>query len=70
MGVRAGVTLLTLSDPRNIRMAVGVLLVLYSLYVYFRPALKPIVAGGGAADSMAGFLMACSAASPGLRAFW
>jgi hypothetical protein len=56
VGVPAGVTLLTLSDPRSIRLAVGVLLVLYSLYAYFRPALKPITAGGGAADAAAGFL--------------
>src|SRR5580693_8935214 len=48
LGVPAGVTLLTWSDPRSIRVAVGVLLVLYSLYTYFRPALKPVVAGGGA----------------------
>jgi uncharacterized protein len=56
LGVPAGVTLLTWSDPRSIRVAVGVLLVLYSLYTYFRPALKPVVAGGGAADAAAGFL--------------
>ncbi len=55
LGVPAGVTLLTWSDPRSIRVAVGVLLVLYSLYAYFRPALKPVVAGG-AADAAAGFL--------------
>jgi hypothetical protein len=46
LGVPVGVTLLTWSDPRNIRIAVGVFLVLYSLYAFFRPALKPIPAGG------------------------
>jgi uncharacterized membrane protein YfcA len=56
LGVPAGVTLLIWSDPRSIRVAVGVLLVLYSLYAFFRPALKPVVAGGGAADAAAGFL--------------
>src|SRR5215475_11972972 len=39
-GVPAGVTLLTWSDPRSIRIAVGIVLMLYSLYAFFRPALK------------------------------
>jgi uncharacterized protein len=56
LGVPLGVTLLTWSDPRCIRVAIGVLLVLYSLYAYFRPALKPVVVGGWAADAVAGFL--------------
>src|SRR6202000_803013 len=54
-GVPAGVALLTWSDPRSIRVAVGVFLVLYSLYAYFRPALKPVTSGGGAADAALGF---------------
>jgi uncharacterized membrane protein YfcA len=56
LGVPAGVTLLTWSDPRSIRTAVGVLLILYSLYAYFRPVLKPVAAGGGGGDAAAGFL--------------
>ena len=50
-GVPAGVALLTWSDPRSIRIAVGVFLVLYSVYAFFRPALKPVTVGGIGADA-------------------
>src|ERR1700739_2383879 len=46
-GVPAGVGLLTWSDPRSVRVAVGIFLVLYSLYAYFRAALNPVATGGG-----------------------
>ena len=55
LGVPVGVTLLTWSDPRNVRIAVGILLVIYSLYAFLRPALKP-VAVGGVGDAIVGFL--------------
>jgi uncharacterized membrane protein YfcA len=45
-GVPIGVVLLTWSDPRNVRIAVGIFLVAYSLYAFFRPNLKPVSAGG------------------------
>ncbi len=65
-GVPAGVALLTWSDPRSIRVAVGVFLVLYSLYAYFRPALKPITTGGPAADAAVGFANGVLAGLTGL----
>jgi uncharacterized protein len=55
VGVPAGVTLLTWSDPRSVRNAVGIVLILYSVYALFRPALK-FSGGGGASDAAAGFL--------------
>jgi hypothetical protein len=55
LGVPAGVTLLSWLDPRNVRIAVGVLLVAYSLYALFRPALKSVTAGGRAGDAVVGF---------------
>ena len=55
-GVPIGVVLLTLSDPRNVRIAVGIFLVAYSLYAFFRPNLKPVSAGGDAADAGVGFM--------------
>jgi uncharacterized membrane protein YfcA len=55
LGVPAGVTLLTWSDPRNVRIAVGIVLVLYSLYAFLRPALK-FSGGGQASDGTIGFL--------------
>ena len=54
-GVPAGVMLLTWSDPRNVRIAVGILLVVYSLYAFFRPALKSVATGGRAGDAIVGF---------------
>jgi uncharacterized membrane protein YfcA len=55
LGVPAGVTLLTWSDPHNVRIAVGVLLVVYSLYAFFRPALKSVTTGGRVGDAIVGF---------------
>ena len=55
IGVPAGVTLLTWSDPRNVRAAVGIILILYSVYAFFRPALK-FSGGGRASDGAIGFL--------------
>src|SRR3974390_1779645 len=55
LGVPAGVTLLTWSDPRSIRIAVGIFLMLYSLYAFFRPALQPVKSGGAAVDAAVGF---------------
>jgi uncharacterized membrane protein YfcA len=55
IGVPAGVTLLTWSDPRSVRIAVGIILILYSLYAFFRPALK-FSGGGRTSDAAIGFL--------------
>src|SRR5438270_6775121 len=55
-GVPIGVTLLAWSDPRNVRIAVGILLVIYSLYALFRPALKSVTTGGSIGDAIVGFL--------------
>jgi uncharacterized membrane protein YfcA len=56
IGVPAGVAVLTWANPAYVRIGVGVFLVLYSLYAWFRPALKPVTGGGGAADAGVGFL--------------
>jgi uncharacterized membrane protein YfcA len=56
IGVPVGVTVLTWANPAYVRAGVGVLLVLYSLYAFFRPALKPVTGGGAAADAGIGFL--------------
>jgi uncharacterized membrane protein YfcA len=53
-GVPAGVGGLTWASPAYVRAGVGVLLVLYSLYGWFRPSVKPIAAGP-AADIAVGF---------------
>jgi uncharacterized protein len=56
IGVPIGVTLLTWADPHSVRGGVGVLLVLYSLYAFFRPTLKPLTEGGALADAGVGFM--------------
>lgn len=66
VGVPAGVALLTWSDPRTVRVAVGVFLALYSLYAYFRPSLNPIKSGGAAADTAVGFANGVLAGLTGL----
>jgi uncharacterized membrane protein YfcA len=55
LGVPAGVTVLTWANPAHVRMGVGALLVLYSLYALLRPAIAPIKAGGAALDAAVGF---------------
>jgi len=55
VSVPAGVTLLIWSDPRSVRLAVGIILIVYSLYAFFRPAPK-FSGGGRASDAAVGFL--------------
>src|ERR1700746_3976200 len=54
LGVPAGVSVLTWADPRSIRIAVGIILLLYSLYAFFRPALN-LAAVPRMADGAVGF---------------
>jgi uncharacterized membrane protein YfcA len=56
LGVPLGVSILTFANPAWARAGVGLFLVLYSLYALFRPAIKPVKAGGAAADAGVGFL--------------
>src|SRR3954449_9176132 len=56
LGVPAGVTILTWANPAHVRIGIGALLVLYSLYALFRPAIAPVKAGGAAVDAGVGFL--------------
>jgi uncharacterized membrane protein YfcA len=56
IGVPVGVGVLTWANPAHVRIGVGVFLVLYSLYAYFRPAIPPVTQGGAAADAGVGFL--------------
>jgi uncharacterized membrane protein YfcA len=65
-GVPVGVSLLTWSNPRTVRIAVGTFLMFYSLYAFFRPALKPVTTGGGLADAAVGFANGILAGLSGL----
>src|SRR5215213_11380437 len=56
LGVPLGVGILTWANPAYVRMGVGALLVLYSLYALLRPAIPAVKAGGAVADAAVGFL--------------
>lgn len=45
LGIPVGTALLTTLDPVKLRVTIGVLLVIYSLYSLIRPALKPVQGG-------------------------
>ena len=45
LGAPVGTALLTTVDPKTLRLTMGVLLVIYSLYSLVRPALKPVQGG-------------------------
>ena len=55
-GVPAGVSLLTWADPKSVRIAVGAILIAYSLYALFRPQLKVAAIVPPAADMAVGFV--------------
>jgi uncharacterized membrane protein YfcA len=56
LGVPVGVGVLTWANPSHVRTGVGVFLVLYSLYAWFRPTIGPVKSGGAVADASVGFL--------------
>jgi uncharacterized membrane protein YfcA len=56
IGVPFGVFVLSTASPRALRIGVGIVLVLYSAYGLLRPTMKPITAGGRAADGAVGVL--------------
>jgi hypothetical protein len=65
LGVPAGVTLLTWSNPHSVKIAVGLLLVTYSVYALVRPQLK-LAGVGVAGDAAVGFLNGVLAGLTGL----
>ena len=56
LGVPVGVFILTWANPAHVRIGVGVLLVLYSLYALFRPTIPPVKAASPRLDAGVGFL--------------
>ncbi|WP_426410155.1 sulfite exporter TauE/SafE family protein [Bradyrhizobium ganzhouense] len=55
-GVPVGVSLLTWADPKSVRIAVGAILITYSLYALLRPQLKVVAAVPPAVDIAVGFI--------------
>jgi uncharacterized membrane protein YfcA len=66
MGVPFGIVLLRWVSPAYLRMAIGVLLMLFSLYNLARPKLPEVKGGGQAADAGVGFLNGLVGGSTGL----
>jgi uncharacterized membrane protein YfcA len=56
IGVPVGIAILRWSNPSQVRAGIGVFLVLYSLYVLFRPKTASVTAGGATVDAGVGFL--------------
>jgi uncharacterized protein len=56
VGVPFGIVLLRWVSPGHLRMAIGGLLILFSLYNLVRPKLPEVKGGGQAADAGVGFL--------------
>src|SRR5215831_20254542 len=55
-GVPLGVAILDWTHPDHVRVTVGAVLVLYSVYSLARPVMKPVKRGGASADAGVGFL--------------
>ncbi|MBH5391227.1 sulfite exporter TauE/SafE family protein [Bradyrhizobium diversitatis] len=55
-GVPVGVSFLTWADPKSVRIAVGAILIAYSLYASFRPQLNVATVVPPAAETTVGFL--------------
>jgi uncharacterized protein len=55
-GVPLGVAVLGWASPDHVRVSIGAMLVLFSVYSLVRPAMKPIKGGGASADASVGFL--------------
>jgi uncharacterized membrane protein YfcA len=68
IGVPLGAVLLTYLDPNHVRLGVGVLLVVYSVYGLTKPAFKPRQAGTGT-DGSIGFLNGVLGGLTGLPGF-
>jgi uncharacterized protein len=66
IGVPFGIVMLRWVSPLYLRIAIGVLLILFSLYNLFRPKLPEIKRGGRAADAGVGFFNGVVGGSTGL----
>jgi len=66
IGVPVGATILGLANPDYMRASIGALLILYSIYGFARPAMKPIFTGGAPADVGVGVLNGILGGATGL----
>jgi uncharacterized membrane protein YfcA len=66
IGVPIGAELLRWTDPANLRMGVGAILVLFSLYSLFRPSLGSMARAGIVADGAVGIVNGVIGGATGL----
>ena len=66
IGVPLGAEVLRWANPTSLRMAVGAILVLFSLYMLFRPKLVSAAGAGPAADAAVGIVNGMIGAATGL----
>jgi uncharacterized membrane protein YfcA len=66
IGVPLGAELLRWTEPGNLRMAVGAILVLFSLYSLFRPNLGSMARAGAVADGAVGIVNGVIGGATGL----
>jgi uncharacterized protein len=66
LGVPVGVAALSWANPDVMRASIGALLILYSIYAFARPAMKPVHAGGASADAGVGLLNGILGGATGL----
>lgn len=66
VGIPAGIPVLSWASPADLRNAVGVLLILFSLYNLARPQLPQVRRGGPALDGIVGVVNGVVGASTGL----
>ena len=66
IGVPVGIAILGWANPSLVKAGIGVVLVLYSLYVLAGPKTASVTAGGAAADAGVGFLNGVLGGTTGL----
>lgn len=66
IGIPAGILILRWVSPTHLRVAVGVLLIAFSLYSLFRPKMPTFKSSGSAADGGVGILNGVLAGATGL----
>ena len=66
LGVPVGAAVLGWANPDYMRAGVGALLILYAIYAFMRPAMKPVLAGGASTDAGVGVLNGILGGATGL----
>jgi uncharacterized membrane protein YfcA len=66
LGVPVGVTTLSWTDARTMRLGIGAMLIAYSSYALVRPAMQPVKRGGATADATVGLVNGILGGATGL----